>query len=104
MAPILTHLRMPLYPRALSASATGASPVKLLHGAMPVNTSATEIYSTAQITSVMMMPKGKSRCGFLHSSAAVETESNPIYVKKTMAEPVSTPEKPLGRKGCQLAV
>ena len=35
--------------------------------------------------SVAMMPKGRSRCGLRHSSAAVETESNPIYVKKTIA-------------------
>ncbi len=49
-----------------------------------------------------MMPMGRSRCGLRHSSAAVETESNPMYVKKMMEPPVSTPDQPLGMKGCQL--
>ena len=31
-----------------------------------------------QATSVARMPMGRSRCGFLHSSAAVETESKPM--------------------------
>ncbi len=43
MAPMLTHWRTPLYPRRFRASATGASPVSVLQGAMPVSTSATEI-------------------------------------------------------------
>src|SRR6185437_10128479 len=71
---------------------------------MPVNTSDTDAYSTAHTTSVMMIPNGKSRFGFLHSSAAHETESNPIYVKNTIAAPVSTPENPFGKNGCQFAV
>ena len=37
------------------------------------------------------MPIGTSRCGFLASSACVDTESNPIYAKKMMAAPASTP-------------
>src|SRR5579884_1894689 len=48
------------------------------------------------------IPKGTSFCGLRHSSAAVETESNPMYVKKTMAPPVRTPWKPLGINGFQL--
>src|SRR5579859_2679965 len=51
-----------------------------------------------------MMPRGKSRWGLLHSSAAVETESKPIYVKKTMEPPVRMPGQPFGEKGCQLDV
>ena len=46
-----------------------------------------------------MMPMGTSRLGFLHSSLAVETESNPIYVKKMMEPPASTPVKPFGENG-----
>src|SRR5579885_1425015 len=49
-----------------------------------------------------MMPKGRSRCGFLASSAAVDTESKPIYVKKTIAPPVTMPPKPDGANGFQL--
>src|SRR5215468_9255259 len=49
-----------------------------------------------------MIPRGKSRCGLLHSSAAVETESKPMYVKNTMEPPVRMPGQPLGEKGCQL--
>ena len=52
----------------------------------------------------MTMPNGRSRCGRRHSSAAVDTESNPIYVKKTMAAPVSTPGNPLGANGFRLEV
>ena len=43
-----------------------------------VSTIATPLYSSVQTTSVARMPNGTSRCGLLHSSAAVETESNPI--------------------------
>ena len=43
-----------------------------------------------------MIPKGMSRPGFLHSSAHVETASNPMYAKKMMAAPPAMPEKPLG--------
>ena len=46
--------------------------------AIPVSVNATEMYSSAQTISVMIMPNGKSRCGLLHSSAAVDTESKPI--------------------------
>jgi hypothetical protein len=57
-------------------------------------------YSTVLI-SVMMMPNGRSRLGVRHSSAAVDTESKPIQVRKTMAAPVSTPLKPSGLNGCR---
>jgi hypothetical protein len=35
----------------------------------------------------------------LHSSLAVETESNPIYVKKMIDPPARTPDQPFGEKG-----
>src|ERR1700716_1609852 len=44
---------------------------------------------------------GISRCGFLLSSAVVETASKPINAKKTMAAPLMTPAKPFGTNGCQ---
>src|SRR5215813_11808218 len=50
-----------------------------------------------------MMPNGMSFCGLRASSAAVETESNPMYVKKMMAPPDKMPAKPDGAKGCQFA-
>ena len=45
---------------------------------------------------VAIIPIGKSRCGFLHSSAAVETESKPMYVKNTIEPPVRIPGQPFG--------
>src|SRR6266481_3189504 len=50
-----------------------------------------------------MMPKGISFCGLRDSSAAVDTESNPIYVKKMIAPPEMIPAKPEGAKGCQFS-
>ena len=47
-------------------------------GTSPVKTIATATYSTVQTIRVAIMPMGRSRCGFRASSAAVETESNPI--------------------------
>ena len=47
----------------------------------------------AQTISEAMMPNGTSFCGLWHSSAAVETESNPMYVKNTMAPPVTMPTR-----------
>jgi hypothetical protein len=49
---------------------------------MPHSTVATPMYRIEQMISVERMPMGTSFCGFLHSSLAVDTESNPIYVKK----------------------
>ena len=57
------------------------------------------MYSTVQIASVARIPIGTVRCGSLHSSAAVETESNPIYVKKMIDPPVSIPDHPFGENG-----
>ena len=49
------------------------------------------------------MPLGKSRCGFLHSSAVVEMASKPIYAKKTAETPFITPENLFGKKGTQFS-
>jgi len=51
-------------------------------------------------TRLAMIPIGMSRCGFLHSSAAVETASNPMYAKKMSAAPVPMPVQPFGANGC----
>src|SRR5215831_10949529 len=50
-----------------------------------------------------MIPMGRSRAGFRVSSATVETASNPIYAKNTIAAPDCTPTHPFGRKGWKLA-
>src|ERR1700722_13592442 len=71
---------------------------------MPRSPMETPIYSTVQTISEAMMPKGKSRCGFFASSAAVETESNPMYVKKKKAPPVTTPLNPDGGDGFPVLV
>ncbi len=40
------------------------------------------------------MPRGRSRCGFFVSSAAVATMSKPMKAKKTRAAPVKMPATP----------
>jgi hypothetical protein len=52
------------------------------------------------MASELMMAMGMSRCGFLASSAAVDTASNPTKARKTMAAAVITPPNPKGMKGC----
>ena len=62
-----------------SALTTGAaSPAIDRHGTNPVSTTATPIYNTVHMTRVARMPMGTFRRASLHSSLAVETESNPI--------------------------
>jgi hypothetical protein len=61
-----------------SAVTIGSAVPSLFHGAMPVMTSANTMYSTVQMTRLMMMPKGMSLAGSLASSAAVEVASNPM--------------------------
>src|SRR3954471_14592086 len=73
------------------------------HFSMPVSTTTTAIYNVVHTTNVAMMPIGKSRCGFLASSAEVETESKPINVKKMIDPPVRIPGQPFGENGCQFA-
>ena len=50
-----------------------------------------------------MMPMGRSRAGFLVSSATVETASNPMKAKKTTAAPVNVPVHPIGWNGFQFS-
>ena len=45
---------------------------------IPLRTAATDRYNTVQMTSDAMIPIGRSRLGFLASSAVVETASNPM--------------------------
>src|ERR1700759_4035753 len=72
-------------------------------GTMPVTTAATTTYSTAHMQSDTMMPMGKSRFGFFTSSAAEDTESNPMNAKNITAAAPNTPFQPLGMNGCQFA-
>ena len=51
-----------------------------------------------------MIPIGKSRDGFLHSSADVATASKPMYEKNTIAAPLMTPLVPNGKNGFRLAM
>ena len=46
------------------------------------------------MTSEPMMPRGRSRLGFLVSSAAVATMSKPMNAKKTIAAPAKMPPTP----------
>ncbi len=55
------------------------------------------------MTRDQMMPRGMSRPGSLHSSAAVEMASKPMYAKKMSEAPRHTPGKPPGKNGCQWA-
>jgi len=74
----VTISRSRFIPIIFRAFATGASLFSVDQFAIPVNTSATEAYMSAQSNSVAKIPSGMSRCGRWHSSAAVETESNPM--------------------------
>ena len=49
------------------------------------------------------IPIGKSLCGFLVSSAAVEIASNPIYAKKIIKAPINIPSNPFGANGVQFS-
>src|SRR5260221_14709908 len=90
-------------PRAFKAFATGAALSNVFQLTIPVNTSATDPYKIAQMTSVARIPIGMSLFGRRHSSAAQETESNPMEVKKMISAPVRKPDDPLGIKGGQFA-
>src|ERR1700686_3915362 len=82
-APItITDRNIGCTPRYFIAEATGASAASpetnVVYFIIPSNTKATPTYSSVQTISDMMMPNGKSFCGLRDSSAAVETESNPM--------------------------
>jgi hypothetical protein len=49
------------------------------------------MYRIAEMTSAERIPIGTSRWGFRVSRAVVEAVSNPIYEKKMIAAPCSSP-------------
>jgi len=61
---------------------------------MPVTTSETATYSVVQMARELKMPIGRSRCGFLVSSAAVATMSKPMKAKNTSAAALKMPLTP----------
>lgn len=85
-------------PRPVTCSSTVARDApELLTSSMP--TAATAVSATATYTSVtmpseMMMARGRSRCGFLASSPAVEAASKPMKEKNTIEAAAPTPETP----------
>src|SRR5712691_1173308 len=81
-----------------SATASGSGTFSLSHGISPVRTRPMATYSTVHTINDAMMPRGISRCGFLASSEAVLTASNPMYEKKMIAAPTLIPLKPFGAK------
>src|SRR5699024_3007778 len=62
-------------PRASKAALTGAGMLSSVYGTMPVSTSDTPKYMTMANTSDNTTATGRSRCGFLDSSAAVVSVS-----------------------------
>ena len=64
----------------------------------PTATAATRQYSAVTMTSESMIARGRSRCGFLASSPAVEAASKPMYEKKSVAPAALTPAMPSGMK------
>ena len=58
----------------------------------------TSTYSTVTMASEPKMPRGRSRFGFLVSSAAVATTSNPMNAKNTSDAAASTPNMPNDRR------
>ena len=89
-------------PRSMKARAIGASMLMSRQGTIPVRTADTRMYNTVQTSSEVMIPIGRSRCGFFASCAVVETASNPMYAKKMYAAPAPMPDKPYGAKLDQL--
>src|SRR5207247_1195156 len=81
-----------------SATASGSGTFSLSHGISPVRTRPMATYSSVHTINDAMMPRGISRCGFLASSEAVLTASNPMYEKKMIAAPTLIPLRPFGAK------
>ncbi len=91
-------------PATCSASDTGwSTPLKSMCGTMPVMIAATTTYRMVQMISEPMMPIGRSRAGFLTSSAAEVTASKPMKAKNTSAAALITPVMPYGMYGCQFS-
>ena len=93
-APMEMIVAKPGWPTERNASASGALILMSVYLTMPVMTSETATYRVVQIASEPRIPIGMSRCGFLVSSAAVATMSNPMKAKNTRAAPVKMPVMP----------
>ena len=99
-APMSTTMRTQSRPcTSENATVSGASLSSLSDWTMPHSTRQTAPYSTAQMPSASRMLRGRSRCGFAHSSAALLTASKPTYAKKTDAAVENTTGAPCGAKG-----
>ena len=99
-APMSTTTRTHKRPwTSVNATVSGASLSSLSDCTMPHSTRQTAPYSTAQMPSASRMPRGRSRCGFAHSSAALLTASKPTYAKNTVAAVEKTTGTPWGAKG-----
>src|SRR5215510_11335543 len=90
----------------LNANATGAlrnawSVLNCTTGTIPERTADTARYRNVQMTSDAMIPIGRSRRGFLASSAVVDTASKPMYAKKATAAAAIMPDQPYGANGDQ---
>ena len=62
-------------PRMANASDTGAGPPSCVYGTMPVSTNEIATYNSIEIASDSTTARGRSRCGFFDSSAAVVSVS-----------------------------
>ena len=93
-APAEISVAKPARPTERNASASAASLLMSVYLTMPVMTMQTSTYSTVQIASEPMMPRGRSRCGFFASSAVVATTSNPMNAKNTSDAPDTRPITP----------
>src|SRR6195952_1732021 len=65
-----------------------------LYLTMPVSATVTRTYNTVTMASDPKIPRGRSLAGFLVSSAAVATMSNPMKAKNTRDAAASTPNTP----------
>ena len=82
------------WPTDWNAVASGAFTSMWLYLTIPVTTSDTATYSSAQIASDRKIPSGRSRWGFFASSALVATMSKPMNAKNTSAAPLKIPADP----------
>jgi hypothetical protein len=110
-------------PCSAKADEIGVSGSIAKYGTSPTITMETAIYNKQQIANASAIPSGRSRCGFftckgqkrqkyeqlreggaqigngnsVTSSAVLATVSNPMYAKKTVADPASIPFTPNGK-------
>ena len=95
MAPTSTAVASQRCPVASTPTAMGCGTLSFVYDTTPVRIEATRrCRAPCRRPSEPRMPMGMSRCGLRVSCAAVETASKPMYAKKTMVAPWSTPEMP----------